>query len=106
MGEYTLDLVRCGISYDRFADIFNYSLTRESNDNGVKTQKIYIKSNEVLDHSFSVGTIIENRFIEIDDQCILLFLNKFTNNWERALVIHNLRHCGYEDDFEGDTDDE
>lgn len=101
MGEYELDLNMAGISIHRFAEIFTL---RMGFDQDPDYRDIYTKRSQ--DKSLHVGTLINDRWIDIKGDCILQFLSNpnFTPT-ELGNIIHNLKFVN-EDDFEGDIDDE
>ena len=104
MGDYELDLRMCGISTERFGEIF---ILRMGFDQDPDFMDISVKVSE--DRSLIVGTLINGRWVDVKGNFILQFLSnpKFTRN-ELGNIIHFLKYVdevGIEV-LEGDTDDE
>lgn len=97
MGDYELDLKMCGISSERFAEIF---ILRMGFDQDPDFMDISVKVSE--DRSLLVGNLISGRWVDIKGNLILQFLSnpKLTKD-ELGNIIHFLK---FVDDFEGDTD--
>ena len=108
MGDYELDLKMCGISTERFGEIFILRMTiehdRDGNPMPTEDNDIYVKVSE--DRSLFVGNLINGRWIDIKGNFILKFLSNpnFTPA-ELGNIIHFLKFVD-DFDFEGDTDDE
>lgn len=102
MGDYELDLKMCGISTERFGEIFILSMTWDQDPD---YKDIFVKVSE--DRSLLVGTLISGRWVDIKGTLILKFLSnpKFTNN-ELGNIIHFLKYVDEVDIEEGDTDNE
>ena len=101
-GEYELDLKMCGISTERFREIF---ILRMGFDQDPDFMDISVKVSE--DRSLLVGTLINGRWVDIKGTLIFKFLSnpKFTGD-EIGNIIHYLKYVDEIDIEAGDTDDE